>query len=568
MAYDQPVTAPVVVILAAGQGTRMRSSVQKLLHPLCGKPIVEWPIAAARAAGAGRVVVVDSPERRLASVTGDGVELVVQHEPRGTADAVKAAAGQIGADQPVVVINGDAPLVRPETLQALIEAHDQSHSAATIVTVVLADPSGYGRVIRAPDGTVERVVETKADGDASEDERQIHEVNTGMFAFDGDALLMALEQVTADNSQGEYYLPDVLPILRAHERTIDAFELEDVEELLQINNRVQLAEVTAVAQRQIHEAHMLAGVTIVNPAATVIDFGVEIGQDTVIAPFTSLQGATRVGEGATIGPGSTLIDATVGDGSKLIQSYVTGAEVGAHVSVGPFAYLRPGTVMRDGSKAGTFVEIKNSDVGAGTKVPHLSYIGDAEIGEQTNLGAATITANYDGYRKNRTRIGSRVKTSVDTTLVAPVTVGDDAFTAAGSVIGSDVPDGALAGSPGVSRSAQRIVEGYAAVRAERAQSEGAAAAESGGTVPGGALDDPGRMGVVGNGDGERSAPREPEPEPQPPDPELEQIREFVGQERTDAWIAYRLGISAQRVHERKLEAGVDQAPETGPLERG
>jgi bifunctional UDP-N-acetylglucosamine pyrophosphorylase/glucosamine-1-phosphate N-acetyltransferase len=547
------VTAPVVVILAAGQGTRMRSSVQKLLHPLCGRPIIDWSIAAARQAGAGRVVVVDSPERPLEPVTGDGVELAVQQEPRGTADAVKAAAGQIGADQTVVVINGDVPLVRPETLHALIEAHGKSHSAATIVTVVLSDPSGYGRVIRAPDGTVERVVETKADGDATEHERHIREVNTGMFAFDGDALLMALEQVRADNAQGEYYLPDVLPILRAHERTVDAFELDDSEELLQINNRVQLAEVTAVAQRQIHEAHMLAGVTIVNPAATVIDHGVEIGQDTVIAPFTSLQGATRIGDGATIGPGSTLIDATVGNGSKLIHAYVTGAEVGARVSVGPFAYLRPGTVMREGSKAGTFVEIKNSDIGAGTKVPHLSYIGDADIGEQTNLGAATITANYDGYSKSRTRIGSRVKTAVDTVLVAPVTVGDDAFTAAGSVIGSHVPDGALAGSPGVSRSAQRNIEGYAAARAARAAADGASAATPGDGVHGGS----------GGGPEPGPAASGAATEPEPPDPELEQIREWHAQGRTDVWIAYRLGVSVQRVHERKAEAGVDQAPAAG-----
>jgi bifunctional UDP-N-acetylglucosamine pyrophosphorylase / glucosamine-1-phosphate N-acetyltransferase len=549
------VTAPVVVILAAGQGTRMRSSVQKLLHPLCGRPIIDWSIAAAREAGAGRVVVVDSPERPLEPVTGDGVELAVQQEPRGTADAVKAAAGQIGPDQTVVVINGDVPLVRPETLHALIEAHGKSHSAATIVTVVLSDPSGYGRVIRAPDGTVERVVETKADGDATEHERQIREVNTGMFAFDGDALLMALEQVRADNAQGEYYLPDVLPILRAHERTVDAFELDDSEELLQINNRVQLAEVTAVAQRQIHEAHMLAGVTIVNPAATVIDHGVEIGQDTVIAPFTTVRGATRIGKGSTIGPGSTLIDATVGDGSKLIHSYVTGAEVGARVSVGPFAYLRPGTVMREGSKAGTFVEIKNSDIGAGTKVPHLSYIGDADIGEQTNLGAATITANYDGYSKSRTRIGSRVKTAVDTVLVAPVTVGDDAFTAAGSVIGSHVPDGALAGSPGVSRSAQRNIEGYAAARAARAATDGASAATPGDGVHGGSGGGP-EPGPAASG-------AAIEPEPEPPDPELEQIREWHAQGRTDAWIAYRLGVSVQRVHERKAEAGVDQAPAAG-----
>jgi bifunctional UDP-N-acetylglucosamine pyrophosphorylase/glucosamine-1-phosphate N-acetyltransferase len=278
-----------------------------------------------------------------------------------------------------------------------------------------------------------------------------------MFAFEGAALKSALQEVRPDNSQGEHYLPDVLPILRRHERTVVAHELSDPEELLQVNDRRQLAEVTAVAQRQIHERHMLAGATIVNPAATVIDVGVELAQDTVIAPFTSLLGATSVGTGSTIGPSSTLIDARVGEGSKVLHSYVTGAVVGDRVSVGPFAYLRPGTVLREGSKAGTFVELKNTDVGARSKVPHLSYIGDAQIGEDTNLGASTITANYDGYRKNPTTIGHRVKTSVDTTLIAPVSVGDDAYTAAGSVISTDVPPGAL----GVARSRQSNIEDYA-----------------------------------------------------------------------------------------------------------
>jgi bifunctional UDP-N-acetylglucosamine pyrophosphorylase/glucosamine-1-phosphate N-acetyltransferase len=461
------VTAPVVVILAAGQGTRMRSAVQKLLHPLCGRPIIAWPIAAARAAGAARILVVDSPERRLEAVAEDGVELVVQERPLGTADAVKAAAAQIGPDDTVIVINGDAPLITPETLQALVQAHERSGAAATIATMVLDDPSGYGRVVRAPDGTVERVVETKAPGDSTELELHIREVNTGMFAFDGGALIAALREVRADNAQGEHYLPDVLPILRERERTVLAYELSDPDELLQINDRRQLADVTAVAQRQIHERHMLAGVTIVNPAATVIDAGVEIGQDAVIAPFTSLHGATRIGVGSTVGPHSTLIDAQVGEQAKILHAYVTGAVVGNRVSVGPFAYLRPGTVLREGAKAGTFVEIKNSDVGAGSKVPHLSYIGDADIGEGTNLGASTITANYDGYRKHRTTIGDRVKTSVDTTLIAPVSIGDDAYTAAGSVISSDVPPGAL----GVARSRQSNIEGYAQQRRERAEAE-------------------------------------------------------------------------------------------------
>ncbi|MGZ4298829.1 MAG: bifunctional UDP-N-acetylglucosamine diphosphorylase/glucosamine-1-phosphate N-acetyltransferase GlmU [Solirubrobacteraceae bacterium] len=460
-------TAPVVVILAAGQGTRMRSAVQKLLHPLCGRPIIEWPVAAARAAGAERIVVVDGPDRRLAPALDGQVSVAVQERPLGTADAVRSAIDQIGGEDTVVVVNGDAPLITPESLRALVDSHERSGAAATIATMVLEDPSGYGRVVRAPDGTVEKVVETKAPGDASEFELRIREVNTGMFAFDGAALAGALAEVSADNAQGEHYLPDVLPILRAHERTVGAFELSDPDELLGINDRVQLAEVAAVAQRHIHERLMLAGATIVNPGATVIDAGVTIGEDTVVAPFTSLHGATSIGRATTIGPNSTLIDAQVGDEARVLHSYVVGATVGDKVSVGPFAYLRPGTVLREGSKAGAFVEIKNSDVGRGTKVPHLSYIGDADIGEETNLGASTITANYDGYRKHRTTIGSRVKTSVDTTFVAPVSIGDDAFTAAGSVITTDVPPGAL----GVARPRQTNVDGYAQRRRERAAAE-------------------------------------------------------------------------------------------------
>ena len=461
------VTAPAVVILAAGQGTRMRSAVQKLLHPLCGRPIIEWPVAAARAAGASKIVVVDGPERRLESTLNGSVSLAVQEQPLGTADAVRAAIGQVSDAETVVVVNGDAPLITAESLRALVQAHADSGAAATIATMVLADPSGYGRVVRAADGSVERVVETKAAGDATEAELAIHEVNTGMFAFDGGALAGALAEVRADNAQGEHYLPDVLAIMRVHDRIVGAYQLSDPDELLGINDRVQLAEVTAVAQRQIHERHMLAGVTIVNPAATVIDADVTIGQDSVIAPFTSLHGTTAVGSGSTVGPNSTLIDATVGDGATVLHAYVTDAVIGDRAKVGPFSYLRPGTVLREGSKAGAFVEIKNSDVGRGTKVPHLSYIGDADIGEDTNLGASTITANYDGYRKHRTTIGSRVKTSVDTTFVAPVSIGDDAYTAAGSVITTDVPEGAL----GVARPRQTNIDGYAERRRQQAAAE-------------------------------------------------------------------------------------------------
>ena len=454
--------APVVVILAAGQGTRMRSATPKLLHEVCGRAMIAWPVAAARAAGAGKVVVVEGPDRPLeASLDGD-VVVAVQQQPRGTADAVKAASAQFGADDTVVVLNGDHPLIRAETLAGLVQAHVRSGAAATLATAVLDDPSGYGRVVRAPDGTVERVVETKAPGDATELELRIREISTGIYAFEGAALIAALEEVRSDNAQGELYLPDVVPIIRARERSVIAHAIDDASEL-GINDRVGLATVRAVAQRRIHERHMLAGVTIVDPAATVIDVDVRIGQDAVIAPFSSLHGATEIGAGATVGPLSTLINTRVGAQAKVVHSYLTGADVGDRVSVGPFAYLRPGAVLHEGSKAGTFVEIKNSDIGAGAKVPHLSYIGDTDIGERTNIGAGTITANYDGKNKSRTSIGAGAFVSVDTMFVAPVSLGDGAYTAAGSVITEDVPPGAL----GIARSRQKNIEGYGERRKHR-----------------------------------------------------------------------------------------------------
>jgi bifunctional UDP-N-acetylglucosamine pyrophosphorylase/glucosamine-1-phosphate N-acetyltransferase len=451
------------VIIAAGEGTRMRSETPKLLHPLCGRPLIGWTVAAAEQAGASKVVVVDNPKRALARALGDQVLTAVQERPLGTADAVRAASAHFAGAQTVVVVNGDNPLFTSHTIEALAHAHSRSGAGATIATAELDDPRGYGRVVRAPDGTVERVVETKAAGDASPLELEIREVNAGLYAFDADLLATALAEVRADNAQGELYLPDVLPAIRRHERTVSACEIDDPRETLGVNDRRDLARVRAVAQGRIHERLMLAGVTIVDPQSTVIDAQVEIAPDAVIAPFSSIHGETGVGPRSTVGPLSTVIDAHIGERSSVVHSYVVGARIGDEVNVGPFAYLRPGTVLHNGAKAGTFVEIKNSAIGAGSKVPHLSYIGDAEVGEKTNLGASTITANYDGYRKHRTTIGKRVKTSVDTTLVAPVTVGDDAYTAAGSVITNDVPAGAL----GIARERQRNVEGYAARRRDR-----------------------------------------------------------------------------------------------------
>jgi bifunctional UDP-N-acetylglucosamine pyrophosphorylase/glucosamine-1-phosphate N-acetyltransferase len=457
------VTAPVVVILAAGEGTRMRSETPKLLHELCGRPMIAWSVAAATEAGAAKIVVVEGPGRVLEAALDTAAEFAVQEQPRGTADAVRAAAAQIGGAATVIVLNGDHPLVTARTIEELARAHESSGAVATIATAVLEDPTGYGRVVRGPDGTVERVVETKAPGDATELELHIREVNTGIFAFDGRELLAALEQVKGDNAQGELYLPDVLPILREHERTVLAYEISDLSSTVGVNDRVALANARALAQRRIHERHMLAGATIVNPGATVIDVDVEIAQDAVIAPFSSLHGATTIGAGTTIGPVSTLIDARVGERSKVIHSYVNGAEIGDGVSVGPFAYLRPGTILREGSKAGTFVEIKNSDIGPGSKVPHLAYIGDADIGERTNIGAGTITANYDGSHKHRTEIGDDVFVGVDTMLVAPVSLGDESYTGGGSVITKDVPPGAL----GVARARQQNIDGYTERRKER-----------------------------------------------------------------------------------------------------
>jgi len=455
--YDARVPAPTVVILAAGEGTRMRSSLPKVLHPLCGRPLIAWPIAAAREAGAGKIVVVDGPERRLEEHVPEGVVVSVQAEPRGTGDAVGAAASEIAEGDTVVVVMGDVPLVDAATLTGLVEAHKASGAAATMLTAELDDPTGYGRVVRDAEGQVERVVETKAAGDASEAELAIREVNTGIFAFDGGSLLDALEGLESGNAQGELYLPDVLPRMHDAGREIGAHVASDWTVTPGINDRVDLARVRAIAQQRINEAHMRAGVTIVEPASAAIDVTVEIAPDTVIEPSCAIRGTTTIGAHATIGAFTTLIDAEVGEGATVLRSHLDRARVGAKATVGPFAYLRPDAVLAEGAKAGTFVEIKNSTIGPGSKVPHLSYIGDADVGEGVNLGASTITANYDGRSKHRTTIGDRVRTSVDTTFVAPVTVGDDAYTGAGSVITDDVPPGAL----GIARERQTNIEGYA-----------------------------------------------------------------------------------------------------------
>jgi bifunctional UDP-N-acetylglucosamine pyrophosphorylase/glucosamine-1-phosphate N-acetyltransferase len=451
------VPAPTVVIIAAGEGTRMRSALPKVLHPICGRPLILWPVLAAQEAGAGKVVVVDNPKRRLEDRLPEGVILAVQEEPKGTGDAVASAGSHIEAGETVVVLAGDVPLISADALKELVKAHEESGAAATMATMELDEPGQYGRVVRDKHGNVERVVEVKAEGDATPEQLEIREVNTGVYAFDGASLLAALGQIDSDNAQGELYLPDVLPKLLEAGKTVHAHLVTDPTLTLGVNDRVDLAHVRKLAQRQIHDRHARKGVTIVDPDSTGIDADVTIGRDTVVEPSTFLRGNTTIGEDCALGPLTTIIDSELGDGVSVPHSYLVQAKVDDHGTIGPFAYLRPDAHLHPNAKAGAFVEIKNSTIGKGTKVPHLSYIGDADVGENTNIGAGNITANYDGRNKHRTTIGDNVRTSVDTAFVAPVEVGDGAYTGAGSVITEDVPANAL----GIARARQKNIADYA-----------------------------------------------------------------------------------------------------------
>jgi len=462
------VSGPTVLIMAAGEGTRMRSSVPKMLHPVCGRPMVAWPVLAAREAGAERVCVIVSPKRNLASALPEGTETAVQSHSDGTGGAIRAALDVIAGADTVVVLNGDHPLVTAELLKEVVDVHREAAAAATVVTVDRDDPESLGRVVRGADGEFERIVETKHPEGIPPEILAIHEVNTNTFAFDAPTLADAISRIDNDNAAGEYYIGDALKLMRDEGKRVVAHKVDDVTVNVGVNNRAELAAVAAEARRRILERHMLTGVTIADPGATWIDADVEIEPDTVIEPGTTLRGATRVGRASIIGPHTTIIDSTVGAEVIAPQSYVVQSEIADACSIGPFAYLRPGTVLAEGAKAGTFVELKNSRIGRGTKVPHLSYLGDADVGDEANLGAGTITANYDGFRKHRTKIGHRVHTSVDTTLVAPVSIGDGAYTGANSAITEDVPPGAL----GIARPRQENIEGYADKKAREETDEG------------------------------------------------------------------------------------------------
>jgi bifunctional UDP-N-acetylglucosamine pyrophosphorylase/glucosamine-1-phosphate N-acetyltransferase len=446
----------------------MRSSTPKMLHPVCGRPMVAWPIEAAReATGAEWIVAIDSPKENSVPGLPDKVRIVTQPEPDGTGGAVRAALPLIAEAETVLVLSGDVPLISAETISGLLEAHAASGAAATMLTIELEDPGSYGRVVRDDEGGVERVVEAKTSGDATPEQLAIREINAGTYAFQAAPLAEALAGLSSDNAQGEYYLPDVLPILREAGHSVVAHLTEDLAVTMGVNTRADLAAVEAEARRRILRAHMLAGVTVVDPASTWIDADVAIAPDARIEPGTSLRGKTFVGSGSIVGPLSTLTDTTLGSGVSVPHSFLVRCEVGDGAQVGPFAHLRPDAELAPGAKAGSFVEVKNSRIGEGAKVPHLAYVGDAEVGAGSNLGAGTITANYDGFRKNRTTIGENARIGVDTMLIAPVEVGDGAYTGAGAVIKSDVPEGALA----VSENEQRNIEGYAARKAAKMQEE-------------------------------------------------------------------------------------------------
>ncbi|HEX6713100.1 MAG TPA: bifunctional UDP-N-acetylglucosamine diphosphorylase/glucosamine-1-phosphate N-acetyltransferase GlmU [Thermoleophilaceae bacterium] len=443
--------------MAAGHGTRMRSHTPKVLHPVCGRPMLHWAIATAQDAGAGKVVVVIRPDEGVEDALPDGVVAAPQTTGEGTGAAVLAAREHVDAGQTVVILSGDHPLTGAETVRGLVETHETQEAAATLLTTDLLDPTAYGRIVRDDAGNVERIVETKYPDQVDPAHLAIREINLGAYAFDADALFKALDQ--AGEEQGELYLTAVFEAFRNDGRTVAAYRTDDVLAAQGVNNRKDLMDVERIARRRIIEQHALNGVSFANPETVAIDFHVEIGEDTLIEPGCVLRGSTAIGSGCTIGPNSTLVDAELGDNVTALHAYITTAQVGDDVSIGPFAYLRPGSRIANGAKVGTFVEVKNSNIGEGTKIPHLSYIGDADIGAGSNIAAGNITANYHAGKKtkSRTTIGDGVKTGVDTMFVAPVDVGDGAYTAAGSVITEDVPPGALA----VARPEQKNVEGYA-----------------------------------------------------------------------------------------------------------
>lgn len=468
---------PIVIVLAAGEGKRMRSATPKVLHSIAGRSLIGHVLEAASAVDPSHVVVVigHGSDQVLAHLEeiAPWVDTVVQSEQWGTGHAVRIAMSALAAAQtlpasPIVVLSGDTPLLTGTTVRMLVDGQESSGAAATLLSAVLDDPDGYGRVVRGADGSVDGIVEHR---DADAEVRQIREINAGMYVFDPVRLVPLLDRLTRDNDQGEEYLTDVIGLLRAEGASVTGIVVPDSQEILGVNDRVQLAEAAGLMRDRINDRWMRAGVSMLDPSTTWIDVDVDIAEDVTILPQTSLLGPTSVSSGARIGPGTTLTSCEIGEGATVIHAWAELAVIDAGASVGPFTYLRPGSRIGERARAGAFVEMKNSAIGPGAKVPHLSYVGDAEVGEGTNIGAATIFVNYDGQEKHRTVIGRHARIGSDTMLVAPVTVGDGAYTAAGSVITEDVPPGAMA----VGRARQRNIPGW--VQRKRPGSESARVAD-------------------------------------------------------------------------------------------
>lgn len=467
---------PAAVILAAGQGTRMKSKRPKVLHEIAGRPMLRLVIDTVRRAGVQRVIVVigHGADDVKAAVADMSVEFVVQAEQLGTGHAVMQAEPLLAAHTgPVVIACGDAPLLRSETIVSLLAEHERKQAAVTVLSAIIDDPTGYGRIVRGSDGDVDKLRRIVEHADASAEERSIREINSGTYCFDGRLLFDALRGVAPDNAQQEYYLPDAVHVLANEGRVVQAITTDDADEALGINNRVELALAESILRRRIVEQWMLAGVTIVDPDTVFIDPDARLEPDTTVLPFTFIKGATHIAEDCRIGPHAEVENSIIERGASVERSVVRGSHIGPDCAVGPFAYLRPGTVLERKARAGVFVEIKQSRIGPESKVPHLSYVGDAEVGRDVNIGAGTITCNYDGFTKHKTMIEDGVHIGANTNLIAPVRIGAGASTGAGSAIARDVPADALA----VERAEQRIIEGWAARRRQKAAAEREASAK-------------------------------------------------------------------------------------------
>jgi bifunctional UDP-N-acetylglucosamine pyrophosphorylase/glucosamine-1-phosphate N-acetyltransferase len=461
------------MVLAAGEGTRMKSRIPKVLHSLCGRSMLGHALAAASELDPQRMVVVVGHDRDQVRAEAEryapGVCVVVQDHLAGTGHAVRMVTEALGVMHGTVVVTyGDMPLLQAATLRALVREHGAAGNAVTVLTARVGHPSGYGRIVRDSRGSLAEIVE---EADATAQQRAIDEINSGCYAFDGALLADAVKRVATDNAHGQEYLTDVVAIMRGDGHPVGAVLAEDPAEIQGVNDRVQLAQAHMAYNRRLLEDWMRAGVTITDPAATWIDVDVTMAPDAEILPGTHLEGHTTIGSGARVGPGCLLRDTTVAEDATVLYAVCESSDIGPGASVGPFARLRPGTRIGPGAHIGTFVELKNASVGDGSKVPHLSYVGDADIGERSNIGAATVFVNYDGAAKHHTTVGDYVRIGSDTMLVAPVSVGDGAFTAAGSVITEDVPPGAL----GVARGRQHNSEGWVERRHPGSPSAAAAA---------------------------------------------------------------------------------------------